>query len=152
LVLATAVVAAVFAGGALAALFFVFSPTAAKPGDRISLRTPGTPLNFNVLKRGVKPLQRPIRLYLVSNEVADDVSSPNDSRLHYVGSIVLDKRGRGVLRFTVPDVVPDNYAVAGVCLQCARYSAGRTFFVLHVTERDIAPQWRPLMLLRVTAR
>ena len=150
-VLATAVVAAVFAGGALAALFFVFSPTAATPGDRVSVRTPGTPPSFNVRKRGLKPLQRPIRLYLVSNAIADDVSSPNDPRLHSIGSIVLDRRGRGVLRFTVPEIAPDSYAVAGVCVQCARYSAGRTFFVLHVTERDIAPQWRPLMLLRVAA-
>ena len=149
--LATAVVAAVLAGGALAALFFLFNPTAAKPGDRVALRTPGTPLNFNVRKRGVKPLQRPIRLYLVSNAVAGEVFSPNDRRLHYVGSIVLDKRGRGVLRFTVPELTPGSYAVAGVCMQCARYSFGRTFFVLHVTE-NVTPQWRPLMLLRIEAR
>jgi hypothetical protein len=151
-VLATAVVAATLAGSALAALFFVFSPTAATPGDRVSLRTPGTPPSFNVRKRGVKPLQRPIRLYLVSNAIADDVSSPTDPRLHYVGSIVLDRRGRGVLRFIVPEIPADSYAVAGVCVQCARHSAGRTFFVLYVTERDIAPHWRPLMLLRVAAR
>lgn len=150
--LATAAVAAVLAGGALAALFFLFNPTAAKPGDRVSLRTPGTSLNFNVRKQGVKPLQPPIRLYLVSNAAAENVSSPSDPRLHSIGSIVLDKRGRGVLRFTVPELAPDSYAVAGICIQCARYSSGRTFFVLNVTARDIAPQWRPLMLLRVQAR
>jgi hypothetical protein len=137
------------ASGATAALFFLFNPTAAKPGDRVSLRTPGTSVNFNLRKRGVKPFQRPIRLYLVPNAVADEVTTPDDSRLHYIGSILLDKRGRGVLRFTVPDLTPDSYAVAGVCIQCARYSGGRTFFVLNVTERTIAPQWRPLMLLRV---
>jgi hypothetical protein len=145
----TAVVAAMLAGSASAALFFLFSPTSAKPRDRVSLRTPGTPLSFNVRKHGVRPIQRPIRVYLVSNAVAGDISSPSDPRLHYIGSIVLDKRGRGLLRFNVPALAPDSYAVAGICIQCARYSSGRTFFVLHVTEQDVAPQWRPLMLLRV---
>jgi hypothetical protein len=149
--LATGIAALALAGGAAAALFFLFHPTTAKPGDRVSVRTPDTPLNFNARKRGVKPLQRPIRLYLVSNAIAGDVSSPSDSRLHYIGSIVLDRRGRGILHFTVPELAPDAYAVAGVCQQCARYSFGRTFFVLHVTEQDVSPQWRPLMLLRVEA-
>jgi len=150
-VLVTAFASAALAGSACAALFFLFSPTSAKPGDVVSIRTPGTPLSFNIRKRGVKPLQRPIRLYLVSNAIADEVSSPSDSRLRYVGSIVLDKRGHGILRFKVPQRAPDMYAVAGVCIQCARYSSGRTFFVLQVTERDVAPYWRPLMLLRVEA-
>ncbi len=95
--------------------------------------------------------QRPIRLYLVANAVAGEVLSPSDPRLHYIGSMALDRRGRGLLRFTVPDLVPDTYAVAGLCIQCARYSSGRTFFVLHVSEQDIAPRWRPLMLLRIEA-
>ena len=147
---ATAIVAAVFAGIASAALFFIFAPTSAKPGDRVSVRTPRTPLSFNVRKRGAKPLQRPIRLYLVSNAVAGDVVSADDARLHYIGSIVLDRKGRGVLRFRVPNLAPDGYAVAGICMQCARYSSGQTFFVLHVAD-DVVPRWRPLMLLRVEA-
>jgi hypothetical protein len=149
---AIAVLAAVSAGGAFAALFFLFNPTTARPGDRVAVRTPGTPANFSVERRGVKPFQRPIRLYLISNAVAADVSSPRDARLRSIGSIVLDKRGHGMLRFTVPELSPDDYAVAGVCLQCARYSAGRTFFVLHVDEQNVVARWRPLMLLRVDAR
>jgi hypothetical protein len=139
------------AGSASGALFFLFSPTRARVGDRVSLRTPGTHPNFNVQKRGVRPLQPPIRLYLVPNDAAEEVSSRKDPRLHRIGSIVLDKLGHGVLRFTVPHLAPDTYAVAGICRQCARYSFGRTFFVLHVSKRDIAPKWRPLMLLRVKA-
>ncbi len=52
--------------------------------------------------------------------------------------------------FTVPHLDPDLYAVAGVCPGCARYSNGRTFFVLHVDE-NIVPRYRPFMLLRVYA-
>jgi hypothetical protein len=152
LVLAVALAAWAFPAAACAALFFLFNPTSAKPGDRVTLRTPGTPLAFDVRRRGVRPLQPPIRLYLVSNETADAVTAPADPRLHAIGSIVLDKRGRGVLRFTVPELPTDSYAVAAVCRQCAPYSNGRTFFVLGVNDRDIAARWRPLMLLRVEAR
>ena len=93
-----------------------------------------------MLTEGAKPLQRPIPLYLVSNAIAKDVSSPDDPRLHYIGSILLDKNGRGVLRFTVPTLRSNRYAVAGVCIQCAPYSGGRTFFVLPVDEQNIAPK------------
>jgi hypothetical protein len=147
---AAALAAGVAAQGASAALFFVFSPTSAKPGDRVSLRTPGTPSHFDVRQRGARPPQRPIRLFLVSNAIAAHVSSPHDRRLHPIGSIVLDKNGHGVARFILPRLTPGRYAVAGICRQCARYSFGRTFFVLRVDE-DITPKWRPLMLLRVRA-
>jgi hypothetical protein len=133
------------------ALFFVFRPTTAKPGQAVALRTPHTPLNFDVRREGLRPLQRPIALYLVSNSIAKDVSSPDDPRLHDIGSIVLDANGRGVLRFTVPSLPSDRYAVAAACAQCAPFSRGSTFFALSVDERNIARTWRPVMLLRVEA-
>jgi hypothetical protein len=143
------VIAAALANGAAGALFFLFKPTSAEVGDRVSLRTPGTSAGFDVRRRGSRPLQRPIRLFIVSNAIAAEVRSRHDPRLHPIGSIVLDKRGRGALQFTVPRLKPGSYAVAGICRPCARYSFGRTFFVLNV-GKGIAPKWRPLMLLRIT--
>jgi hypothetical protein len=149
--LVAALAAAIATEHARSALFFAFSPTAAKPGETIAIRTPQTPWRFDVRAEGARPLQHPIPLYLVSNSIAKDVSSHDDPRLHYIGSILLDRNGRGVLRFTVPDLRSGRYAVAGVCIQCAPYSRGSTFFVLPVDERNIAPKWRPVMLLRVEA-
>ncbi len=149
--LVAALAAATATEHARSALFFVFSPTAAKPGESIAIRTPQTPWSFDVRAEGARPLQRPIPLYLVSNSIAKDVSSPDDPRLHYIGSILLDRNGLGVLRFTVPALRSGRYAVAGVCIQCAPYSRGSTFFVLPVDERNVARKWRPVMLLRVEA-
>jgi hypothetical protein len=151
IVLVAALAAATGAERAGSALFFVFSPTAAKPGESVAMRTPQTPWSLDVRAEGAKPLQRQIPLYLVSNSIAKDVSSPDDPRLHYIGSILLDRNGRGVLRFTLPTLLSDRYAVAGVCIQCAPYSRGSTFFILPVDERNIAREWRPVMLLRVEA-
>src|SRR5437667_5859891 len=132
-----------------AALFFLFNPTSAKPGDRVAIRTGGTPLRFKATQR-IRPFQQPVRLFLVANGVAPNVNSSPDPRLHPIGSLVPDKNGRGVMTFRVPQLDPDAYAVAGVCPGCARYSNGRTFFVLHVDDA-IVPQFRPFMLLRVRA-
>jgi hypothetical protein len=142
-----AVAAAVIASAAQAALFFLFNPTVANPGDLVTVRTGGTPASFTPRQR-TKPYQRPIRLYVVPNEIADEVHTRFDSRLHFVGSLVPDKKGRGVLTFTVPPLGTDDYAAAAWCPACARYSFGRAFFVLRVGE-DTAFRYRPLMLIRV---
>jgi hypothetical protein len=115
----------------------------------VALRTPHTPVNFDVRREGVRPLQRPIPLYLVSNSIAKDVASPDDPRLHGISSIVLDANGRGVLRFIVPGLPSDRYTVAAACAQCAAYSRGSTFFAISVDRRNIARTWRSVMLLRV---
>jgi hypothetical protein len=138
---------AVLVSSVEAALFFLFKPTAAKPGEVVAVRTGGTPAGFTAGNR-LKPFQPPIRVYLVPNRLADEVHSRFDRRLHFVGSLVPDRKGRGVLRFTVPPVDTDDYAVAAWCPGCARYSFGRTFSVLRVGE-DTAPRYRPLMLLRL---
>lgn len=87
-------------------------------------------------------------MYLVPNRLADEVHNRFDARLHFIGSLVPDRNGRGVLTFTVPALDTDDYAAAAWCPACAQYSFGRTFSILRVRE-DTAPRYRPLMLLRV---
>lgn len=147
LVLAATAVAATAPGRAESALFFLFNPTSARPGDRVAIRTGGTPVRFGPNQR-VRPFQRPIRLFVVSNAVAAEVTSPQDPRLHFIGALVADKNGHGVTEFIVPRLDPDSYTLAAVCPACARYSFGRTFSVIHVDD-NIVPRYRPLMLLRV---
>lgn len=139
----------VLPGNASAAVFFFFDRTTAQAGDKVTVRTAGTPESFTLSQR-LKPFRRAYRLYLVPNEVGDQVHSRFDQRLQFIGSLVPDRRWRGVLTFTVPPLDADQYAVAFWCPQCAPYSAGRTFFVLRVDE-NVVPQYRPLMLLRVAA-
>lgn len=90
-----------------------------------------------------------MRLYLAVNSVADEVVSRFDDRLHPIGALVPDKNGHGVLRFRVPTLAEGDYTAAAWCPGCARYSNGRTFFVLKV-DSAIVPRYRPLMLLHVT--
>jgi hypothetical protein len=147
LVMAAAIGAAATAENARSALFFLFEPTAAQPGDLVTVRTGNTPAGFQLGQR-VAPFQRPLRVYLVPNRVAGDVRTRFDTRLEFVGSIVPDSQGKGILRFRAPPLDSDSYAVAAWCPGCARYSGGRTFSVLRVDD-GIVPRYRPLMLLRL---
>jgi hypothetical protein len=149
LVLAAALLTAPSVQGARSALFFFFQPTAAKPGDRVTVRTAPTPVTFGAGQR-VGPLGRPYRLYLVRNDAGEKIRSRLDPRLHFVGSLIPDARGRGTLTFTVPPLDSGSYAAAVWCPSCARYSRGRTFFVLGVGAKTVT-RYRSLMLLRVTA-
>jgi hypothetical protein len=149
LVLAAVVGAGPAAENARSALFFLLEPTSAEPGDVVTVRTGGTPATF-ALRQRVKPYQRPIRLYLVPNRLVPDVHSRFDSRTHFVGSLVPDARGRGLLRFTVPALESDDYTVGAWCPGCAPYSRGRTWSAIHVTEQNVVARYRPFMLLRVT--
>jgi hypothetical protein len=146
-VLAFSVVAATTAAAAHSALFFLFSPTSAHPGDKVVVRTGGTPAGFR-LRDQVEGRQQPIRLYLIPNAIADDVTSRDDSRLTPIGTLVPDKNGHGILTFRVPAVKGGSYAAAAWCPGCAAYSFGDTFFTLRVSD-GIVPRFRPLMLLRV---
>ncbi len=129
------------------ALFFLLKPTSARPGDRIVVRTGGTPMTFGLSDRAA-PLQQPIMVYLVPNSIAADVRSRHDPRLIKVGQLIPDRNGHGILSFNVPGIQPGSYAAAAWCPGCAQYSAGRTFFTLAVTEATL-PRFRPLMLLRL---
>src|SRR5713101_6482513 len=133
-----------------ASLFFLFKPTAASPGDRVTVRTAGTPTNFKPVRRR-RRFSHPIRIYLVRNDLASKVHSRIDSRLAYVGAMLTDSNARGILTFTVPRLREDSYAVAAWCPDCAAYSQGHAFFTLPVGEW-IVHRYRRLMLLRIVPR
>jgi hypothetical protein len=141
------VAASVAVPSARAALFFLFQPTEAKAGDIVTVRLGGTPRGFTLDDR-VEPFRRPMRLYLVRNDVAARVSSRFDPRLHFIGRLVPDANARGLLRFRVPPLDTAGYAVAAWCPECARNSFGRTFFVLPVAPGGVG-RFRHLQLLRV---
>ena len=148
LVAATAASAVLLAPGhAAGALFFVFKPTSAVPGERVELRTPWTPAGFSP-RRTAKPLGRPVTLYLVRNEVASLVRTHSDPRVSRIGSVRLDRKSRGVTRFTVPRLEPGPYAIAYSCPDCAAYSFGRTFFSGAVGP-DTSPRYRDRLLLTI---
>jgi hypothetical protein len=148
---ATAVIAAAIAGSqaraAGASLFFLFEPSNARPGETVVVRTGGTSRRFTLADRAT-PFQKPISIYLVSNQIADQVHSRHDARLVPVGVLVADKNGHGVLAFKVPKLKADAYAAAAWCPGCASYSRGRTFLTVKV-DRQVLPRYRRLMLLRV---
>lgn len=139
------VVAATLALSAHAALFFLFKPTAATSGDLVTVRLGETPSNFTLDQR-VEPFQRPIRLYLVPNPSAGEISTRFDPRLHFIGRLISDRNSRGILTFTVPPLDTGTYVVAGWCPGCAEFSLGRTFFVLPMPR---VSRYRDLMGLRV---
>lgn len=63
---------------------------------------------------------------LVPSRIAGTVRSRSDRRIHFVGVLVPDRQGRGVLAFQLPPVGSGDYTVARWCRTC---SSGRTFFV-----------------------
>src|SRR6266511_6073203 len=132
-VIALALAALAVPANAEAALFFLFDQPSAAPNDRLTVRAGGTPRNFKLNQRK-KPFQRAVRLYLVRTEVAAQVRSRFDSRLSFVGSVVLGRNGRGLLKFSVPPLDPGTYTIAYWCPGCARYSRGRTRSEEHTSE------------------
>jgi hypothetical protein len=128
-----AIAMAVIASSAQAALFFLFKPTAAQPGDVVTVRLGGTPASFTLADRE-RPFKRAMRLYLVRNDVASKVRTRFDNRLSFIGSLVPDRNTHGLLPFTAPPLDTGTYAVAAWCPGCARYSVGRTFFVLSIPQ------------------
>jgi hypothetical protein len=111
----------------------------------VTVRLGGTPAGFTLADRR-RPLQRPIRVYLVRDGVAAEVRGRFDPRLHFVGTLVPDRSARGVLEFTVPPLDTGTYAVAAWCPGCARYSLGRAFFTLPVPR---VSRYREHMGLRI---
>lgn len=125
LALATAL-AALAVSPVSAALFFVFDPPNAKAGDLVTVRLGGTPAGFTAADRQ-RPFQKPLRLYLVPAAVAGRIHSPLDRRLHFVGVVTPDARGRGAVSFQLPPVATGEYTLARWCRTC---SSGRTFVVV----------------------
>ena len=135
--------AAILVSSAQAALFFLFKPTTADAGGYVSVRLGGTPASFTLADRE-RPFRNGIRIYLVPSDVAGEVRSRFDQRLHFVGRIVPDRNGHGVLRFRVPPLDTGAYAVAAWCPECARYSFGRSFFVQTVPRVSRSRRWMGL--------
>jgi hypothetical protein len=141
------VVGGIGAESSRSALFFLFSPSSAHPGDRVVVRMGGTPADFTLRDR-LRPFGQPIRVYLIANAIADDVRSQHDPRLVLVGNLVPDKNSHGLLSFSVPNVKSGSYAAAWWCPACAAYSAGRAFSARSIGDDDV-PRYRMLELLRV---
>lgn len=147
LVLVIAVVVALsLPANARGALLLLLDRTTAKPNERVTVRTGPTPKGFKVGRR-VRPFQPGVRIYLVAADAAPDVHSRFDRRLHFVGSLVPDRNGRGLLTFSVPPLDPNSYTLAYWCPACSTYSRGRRFFVQRPDQ--LAPRYRSQTLLRV---
>jgi hypothetical protein len=117
-VLATAAFVAVAAAAAVAKFdLLVFEPRDATPGRVVTVRTRGTPLGFTNDERR-RPFLTPLRLYLVPKRIASEVRSPLDRRLYFIGVLVPDRSGRGVLTFAAPPLETGQYAVAAWCRRC----------------------------------
>jgi len=144
--IAVALVALAAPANARAALFFVFDRPSATPNERVTVRTGGTPKDFKPSQQ-VTPLQRPVRLYLVRDEVAVETHSRVDPRLNFIGSVVPDKNGRGLLTFSAPPLDSGAYTLAYWCPGCANYSRGRTFFIQQA-DQFVQP-YRAQALLRI---
>lgn len=143
--IAVLLVALVVPANARAALF-LFDRTTAAANDRVTVRTGNTPRDFAPSSR-VKPLQRPIRIYLVAVDAAATVHSRFDSRLHFAGVVEPDRSGRGFASFTVPPLDAAKYTIAYWCPACARFSRGRTFFVQRADQ--FVPRYRTRAVLRI---
>jgi hypothetical protein len=146
--LAAAIAVAATAGTADAALFFLFDRATAAPNDRVTLRTGATPRGF-VPRQRLKPSWPRDRIYLLPSRLTTEVHSRFDPRLEFVGVLVRDTRGRGVLTFTVPPLDPTSYTIAYWCPSCARFSFGRTFVVQN--GRGFVEPYRSQALLKIAA-
>jgi hypothetical protein len=133
--IAVALVALAAPANACAALVFLFDRPSALPNDRVTLRTAGA------------PLQRTLRVYLVRTDVAGEVRSQADPRLHFVGSVVPDKNGRGLKTFSVPPLDSGTYTLAYWCPGCATSGRARTFFVQQPGQ--LVQRYRSQALLRI---
>jgi hypothetical protein len=145
LALVVSIAAAIIVSSAQAALFFLFEPTEATANDMVTVRLGGTPVSFTHDQRE-PPFERAIRVYLVPREVAEDVRARFDPRLHFVGTIVPDRKVRGILTFRAPPLDTGAYALAAWCPGCASYSFGRTFFVQTVPRVSRYRRWMGLNL------
>ena len=109
--IAVALVALIVPANARAALVLVFDQPTASPNDRVAVRTSTTPNDF-VPEERVKPLQRPVRVYLVRADVAGEIRSRLDRRLNFIGLVVPDRNGRGMVRFSAPPLDSGEYVLA----------------------------------------
>ena len=110
LVLAAALAAAETAvGGVAPAPVVRFEPAWAEAGQFVSVQLTGAP-------RGNR---KPVRLYLYRRGVGAEPRSRLDPRLHFLGLVAPDTRGRGALGVRMPPLGTGTYSVAVSCPGCA---------------------------------
>jgi hypothetical protein len=136
--IAVALVALIVPANARATLVLVFDQPTAAPNDRVIVRIAGTPTDFGLEQR-VKPLQRPVRIYVVRADVAGEIRSRLDRRLIFIGLVVPDRNGRGLMTFSTPPLDSGAYVLA--------YWQGRTLVVQQLTQ--LVQRYRSRTLLRI---
>jgi hypothetical protein len=141
--LAAAASPAVLAENANTGQVFLFQPSKAQWGDTVTVRSTSSSATSSP-RRQVELRRRSIRLYLVSAADAPNIRSRYDDRLNFVGVLVLDKRGRGNLKFTLPPLKSQMYLLATWCSGCGGLSVQRL-------PRTAAPHYRRAMELSVHA-
>jgi hypothetical protein len=142
------------------ASFFLLHPNTASPGERVTARTPGTPVGFHSggEARGAGRVRT--QLYLVENPIAERIASPRDPRLNPIGVIEIDRNSHGSLTFVVPEIDGGTYTVAHLRLYPCDFRppgwptraggtiCGPAFLSLSVDDQVVS-RYRPLMTLRV---
>jgi hypothetical protein len=69
--------------------------------------------------------RHPVRVFLAARADAASIGSVRDPRLTPVGALHVDRRGRGELRFSVPNVAPGDYTTFLQCVPCRPGSGTR---------------------------
>jgi hypothetical protein len=155
-----AVTALVGVDPARTATFFLLHPNITSPGDRVTVRTPGTPIGFvsGSEARGAGRVRT--QLYLVDNAAAERITSSRDPRLIPIGVIEIDRNSHGSLTFVVPDVDGGTYTIAhrrlypcdfrprGWPRQAGGTICGPAFSAMSVDDQ-VVPRYRSLMTLKV---
>jgi hypothetical protein len=104
-----------------AALSLVFNRTTAPVGAAVSAHTP---VRMNGALRKMlrsRALRRhPLRALLAARTDASSIKSVRDSRLVPLGTLRVDRRGRGRLTFSMPNVPPGDYTTFLQCVPCRR--------------------------------
>jgi hypothetical protein len=145
---AVAAAGAATAASAEGATFFLFNKQQAAPGELITIRSGGTPRNFDPSRRQ-RPFQPSVHLYLVAEKDAAAIRTRFDPRLIRVGTIVLGRDGRGLLTFRLPKLPAGRYLIASWCPRCMPSIGKPRLFILRPSD-DIVPRYRDEIVLQVT--
>lgn len=108
-----------------ASLLALALPLDARAGDLFRFEKASAPPNDRVVVHAKTP--RPVRLYLVPQAAAPRVFARSDRRLSFVG-VLVPRRDRGTLAFSVPPLDEGAYVLATWCRTCGdgRFRVQRT--------------------------
>lgn len=104
-----------------AALYLVFNRKTAPIGADVSAHTPVT-MNRALRKmlRSGALRRHPLRAFLAAQADASEIRSVRDPRLTPLEALHVNSRGRGRLRFSMPNVPPGDYRTFLQCVPCRR--------------------------------